>query len=552
MDNLIPCKILRQRFHCDMQHIERCLAYLGLSHAKEGRCFYLKPEDAEAVIRLKESTPARELQRRMTEATLERRYGDKHYNNRGLMKETKTKHFGSAEALRESIRVKRRETCLKRYGGDPNALEWKKKKCIETVQSKYGVDNVLQLPSTKAAWHAKVDIAKAVEKGRASWNQNQRKRKRVLEEQAGTNLVNVKELSDCIIPGGVDFGTLHHNISRMGIQRYHSAGLTYITQADVAKLKEYYETATSLGISAEEKELLEYVRSLGDFEVQENVKGKLEGNYELDIYLPGKQLAIEFNGTYWHSDKALCSIDQVPSDEAREKARTRHLHKTEMCAARGIRCLHVFEQDWLERPEVVKSVICHILGCTPRSVPARKCTIEELSHDEYRSFLEENHLLGYSFADVRLGLRYGSELVVAMGIHERGTHSKAPEMVRLCTKKFTSVPGGFSKLLSFATRTRNYSTIVSYIDRAMYSGAGYAEAGFASVKTNPPTFCVVKGSKAYPRWKFMKCRQKEMYERGELAYFNPDETEAVNLYKNGYGLLWNCGTVKVEWHRDKA
>lgn len=548
MENKVSLASLRKQFGCDVAHVRRLATYLGLSLVKEGRSFYFSKEDAEAIRQLKTSMSARELQRKMTEATLERRWGDKHYNNRSLMRQTKLDHFGSAEALRSSIKQKRLATVAARYGVDPNSLDWKKAKCLATVQERFGVDNPLQLASTKAARIAKVNLAMASRKGKAAWAQHRKELRQGLEKDVGSELVGVKELSESIVPGGVDFGTLHHNISRLKIQRYHLGNYTYITQADAEILKQYYETTTSLGVSAEEKELAEYVRSLGDFEVQENMRGIISGNYELDIYIPSKQVAIEFNGCYWHSDKAMCRVDEVPSGEAREKARTRHLLKSRLCKEKGIRCIHVWEQDWVQHPSAVKAMIAHALGRDTRSVFARKCEIVELPLRTYREFLETNHLQGYSFADVRLGLQCGNELVMAMGIHARGTHSANPEMVRLCSKNFVIVPGGFSKLLHHVDRCYNFEKIVSYVDRSMFEGKGYEKVGFQVAGVNPPTFSVVKSSHATvePRWKYMKCRLKAMFEQGLLKYYNDEETEAVNLYKNGYALVWNCGTIRVE------
>ena len=38
--------------------------------------------------------------------------------------------------------------------------------------------------------------------------------------------------------------------------------------------------------------------------------------------------------------------------------------------------------------------------------------------------------------------------------------------------------------------------------------------------------------------------------KGELKYWNPSETEEINMYyKNGFGRIWNCGTIKVEWRQ---
>ena len=53
---------------------------------------------------------------------------------------------------------------------------------------------------------------------------------------------------------------------------------------------------------------------------------------ELDIYIPALNIAIECNGLYWHSNK--------------RKSKTYHLNKTKACEKRGIKLIHIFEDEW--------------------------------------------------------------------------------------------------------------------------------------------------------------------------------------------------------------
>jgi len=88
---------------------------------------------------------------------------------------------------------------------------------------------------------------------------------------------------------------------------------------------------------------------LKDF-VYNNYIGKIIYNsrsiikpYELDIYLPDIKFAIEFNGLYWHCDL--------------NKPKDYHLMKTEMCEELGIELFHIFEDEWIYKQEIIKSMI---------------------------------------------------------------------------------------------------------------------------------------------------------------------------------------------------
>ena len=62
---------------------------------------------------------------------------------------------------------------------------------------------------------------------------------------------------------------------------------------------------------------------------------------ELDMLVGGTDIAIEYNGCYWHS---LVSSDY-------------HLSKTRMCESKGVRLIHVFENEYLHDRERIESYI---------------------------------------------------------------------------------------------------------------------------------------------------------------------------------------------------
>lgn len=63
---------------------------------------------------------------------------------------------------------------------------------------------------------------------------------------------------------------------------------------------------------------------------------------ELDFYLPGLNLAIEFNGDYWH-DRELWEADLLKGT-----CQSREMVKTKLCEAFGIQLLHIWESEWTE------------------------------------------------------------------------------------------------------------------------------------------------------------------------------------------------------------
>ena len=95
-----------------------------------------------------------------------------------------------------------------------------------------------------------------------------------------------------------------------------------------------------------------------------NITGK-----ELDIFIPDLSLAIECNGIYWHS-------------ELNGKDKHYHLNKTISCQEKGIHLIHIWEDQWHNKKDIVLSRINSLLGINER-IPARKCDIIEINNGKF-------------------------------------------------------------------------------------------------------------------------------------------------------------------------
>lgn len=81
---------------------------------------------------------------------------------------------------------------------------------------------------------------------------------------------------------------------------------------------------TETKTSKAEQELYAYVVALSKckYEVLHNCRKLLPGK-EVDIYIPSKKLAVEFDGLYWHNDDNQQNYKY-------------HLEKTEECERKGV------------------------------------------------------------------------------------------------------------------------------------------------------------------------------------------------------------------------
>jgi ribosomal protein S27E len=279
--------------------------------------------------------------------------------------------------------------------------------------------------------------------------------------------------------------------------------------------------------SGAEKELAGFVRRTCGAEVVENTRSVIPPK-ELDVYVPQKGLAVEFDGLFWHSENAGA-------------ARGHHLEKTEACEGKGIRLVHVFESEWLFKKEIVESRLAGMLGRTERTIYARKCEPRDVVDDESGRFLDENHLQGRCMSKVRLGLYSDGELVALMTFGKcRFDKSHEWEMLRFCSKLNTRVVGGAGKLLSHFEKNYQPKSLVTYADRRWSGGGLYRKLGFRLDHVSSPDYWYwdhARGDKhLLSRVRFQKHRLK-----GLLEVFDPEKSERDNMAANGYYRIFDCG-----------
>ena len=72
-------------------------------------------------------------------------------------------------------------------------------------------------------------------------------------------------------------------------------------------------------------------------------KGVFVIEMEIPSNLTAKNIAIEFDGLFWHNDKS-------------GKSNNYHLMKTELCNSKNIHLIHIFEDEWLYKQDIVNAI----------------------------------------------------------------------------------------------------------------------------------------------------------------------------------------------------
>ncbi len=419
------------------------------------------------------------------------------------------KHFGTTNHFAaKEVRDKINATMIERYGVD-NAAKSDLVRSItkQRLKERYGVENAFLIKEVQESLPDKIRYTK-------------RKKyydffKESLDKIKSIELISTKEEYLAVRP--LQF-------------RCKNCGTIWVDDPNKSNYSLVFcpscvRSTTSQG----EVDIISYIKELYSGNIISHSRSIIKP-LELDIYLPEKRLAFEFNGTYWHSDR--CSHES-----------NYHFKKTKLCNQLGIRLIHVFEYEWSYKQEKIKALIRSSLGIFEKKIYARKCAVKSIDSKVYSEFLELYHLQGPVKSSIRYGLYYQGELAAVIGFGQSRFKKGELELHRYCAKADYQIIGGFSKLIKYSCHESNIKEFISFIDLAHYNGKGYKKIGFSKVSITKPSYVYVKGDQILTRIQCQKHKLKKML--GDR--YNPNYTESQNMTLAGYYKIFDSGNLKVKY-----
>lgn len=287
--------------------------------------------------------------------------------------------------------------------------------------------------------------------------------------------------------------------------------------------------------SRPERDLYNYIRQyITDDKIKIHDRNIISPQ-ELDIYIPEKRLALEFNGNYWHSD------DKV--------GKNYHQQKVIACAKQGIQLIHIFEYEWnnTDTQEKLKQLIKSKLKSPDTILYARNTELKQVPDSEAEVFLNKYHLQGSAPATIKLGLYYDEELIsiLTLGV-PRFNNNYAYEIVRYCTKNEVGVVGGIEKLYKYFIDTYKPKSVITYSNISKFTGNVYNKIGFKPVQpkaiTEPGYVWINEGNDTV-----LQRYQTQKHKLLKSGLGTEDQTENEIMRSNGFIKVHDCGNIKLEW-----
>jgi len=421
-----------------------------------------------------------------TRNTLEKKYG--------------VEHPTQSQIIRNRIK----ENNIKKYGVEiPSKLDSVKIKMRESNLKKYGVPSVMMLDSVIKK-NVKSRTKKTTERYKEILGDH-------VDIEHSRNTLIIK--NQCIYHTEymINNTLFYYRVLVHGIKNpcIHCNPINYNDSIKENELKRYID---SLGFKSEKKRI---------------------GKKEIDIYIDELKIGIEYNGIYWHSELFLNN--------------NYHVEKTDYMASNGIKLYHIFEDEWLYKQEITKSLLKAKLGIIGNKIYARKCEIKEITSEMSEKFLNENHLQGYINSSIRIGLFYDNNLVSIMTFSKEKRKKKKNkyideyELVRFANKLDTIVIGGASKLLKYFIKKYNPKVISTFADRRYSTGNLYQELGFEFKYVIEPNYWYFNKKDKIRQHRF-NFRKRILLKHG----FDNNKTEHEIMLERGYLRIYDCGNLKYE------
>jgi len=433
-------------------------------------------------------------------------------------KDTLLKRYGVVHNSHiPEVKAQMEATNLERYGStNPFGNKAIQDKIKATLQEKYGVDNPNQYFFFQQKRHStylsnkEVDVNIMLKK----WDYE------LMEEFQGvTN------------PG-------YDNRSRLHKIKHTTCG--HIFEDDLRRTPRCPQCFPLYGNhpSQQETAYANFIKNLGftvDQGNRELIKNPLTNRfYELDIFLPDKMIAFEYNGLYYHS------CGHIQKGRTKEVHKYYHRRKSQAALDHGIKLYHI----WEHFPEgLVQSMISNVLGLST-SLAARKTVVDLIPGPQASKFLATYHLHGAVTAGLHIGLLYEGELVALLSF--RKVSKGVVDNIRYCVKMGLSIPGAFARLMDksrLILKSKGYHQLITFANRDWTpdpTTSVYAKNGFSLENQCRPSMWYTDFKGVYSRRSF----QRKSIARKFPDTYDPDLSEAANLGLQGLFPIYNSGLWK--------
>lgn len=266
--------------------------------------------------------------------------------------------------------------------------------------------------------------------------------------------------------------------------------------------------------SQAERDVAEFMRSLG-FDVLRNDRTLISPR-ELDIVVENKNIAIEFDGFYYHSDERL-----KPSY---------HLDKTKLSNKAGLDLVHVFENEWVFKRAAVENELA-IMLCKyePAYKTVGQTCLREITFDEYIRFVKINSvgMPKQPESPVYYGMFDDNCIVSAMISSNR--YRREYDISGICVKI------GYDRDLVALLMLRQFESVLMPSVLRLFFDRRYTVPGFVA-----KLGCEFAHNTKIRGWWFPSGNFNHEF---DIILDDRTQVQADTMSANGYSRIFDCGNL---------
>ena len=432
---------------------------------------------------------------------------DPNWNNRKKFKETLSTFTNERK---NEIIEKRKQTCLDTYGVEyATQLLEVQQHAKQTCLKKYGVISALNLSYTRNLMHYTLR----------------------------TKAWSIFEKNNYAVVPLITKDEFIHNLDldlRVDLLTWKCKTCGHIFQHTWANWARKCPKCFPQNYRGLQTEVADFIRSIcPNNDIRIDCKNVLANARQLDIYIKDLNVAIEFNGCFWHnSDIGPCGRAAMPM--------MYHYNKSSECDNKGIQLIHLFEDEWVSHQKLCKAKLRKIL-CqhTIRCINGNDCNlIRNIDQQVVEMFLDKYTFYGNDKSSIQYGLFFNNRLVAMMTFSKTRNNKQYDwQILNYVEINSFSIENGFDILLTAFKNDHSKESICFYAMRDWYILSNYS---------NYMTFVEIKKPRMFWTVGDYRIKNQNMTKDFIMSVcktydFNKSPTQ--NLNANGIYRIYDSGAL---------
>lgn len=192
-----------------------------------------------------------------------------------------------------------------------------------------------------------------------------------------------------------------------------------------------------------------------------------------------------------------------------------YINKLTECIDNNIELIHIYEYQWLNMNDILKSNILNKLKIYKNIINSDNLEIKILNNTEVKDFIKINSMYDYKKSDVNIGLLYNNEIYSLVSFKK---YYKSYKILNYCTKNYFKIINGYNKIFNFFKQKNKFNNVI-VCDIRDFNDDIFTDMGFHIIKYTEPNTNYIKNNYKINYTKNKKLKNiLEINDSGHIVY----------------------------------